>query len=547
MNPTASLAVLGKPDPRASVSLRITDTQRVPVTLALLAAAVFFLLLGGKNAWQREWLVTGLCTVAVLMALVYARAIYRVEPNPVGDVPLAALVWTVLAATVFKRDLVGVLWSPVLMLMLHLVVRRRVSLVFDLASIALATSYCAALHDADTAFRVAAILIITSAFAHIYARNAEGHQRVLDQQRRHLDLLIRCAAIGGLEWKAPDGPATVSARLADWLGLDEGPQPMSAVQNRVAPEQQAEFRAHLDELVHGPMPPLGSRQVPPMDLRCVRQDGREVWLHAEFMALGDEKGVPSKVVATFIDVSRLREAEANTLAALRRQQQLAELRARFVAMTSHEFRTPLAAILSSAELLENYMERLSQPERIAILRGIHDGVGRMTHMLDRILLINKADAQMLEFKPVAVEVQPLLAHIAAELEPHSSQQRIQIEVEPAGATARLDPKLIHHILGNLLSNALKYSDQGVLLQARCGIVEVRFVVQDHGIGIPEADLPDLFEPFHRASNVGERQGTGLGLTLVRKSAELHGGTVTVSSRVGEGTRFEVVLRQGGQP
>lgn len=539
------------PDPRAKASLRIVDTQRKPVTWALLAAAVFFLLLGSKNLWQQEYVVAGLCALAIVVALLYARAIYQRLPNPLSDIALSFIVLGVLAVAVHKRDLVGILWAPPLMLMMHLVSRRQVSLGFDSAAMLIAAFHCYQHHDLDTTFRVTVILLITSAFAHVYARNVEGHHRVLDEQREHLDLMVRCAAVGGMEWAVGDERAQPSERLADWMGLTgetgAGP-PHVRLQDHVAAEHKDALVQLLAELVGGRTEPHGSRHSQPQDLRVVRPDGREVWLHAEFMALADADGKPVKVVATFIDISRLRAAEADTLAALRRQQELNELRARFVAMTSHEFRTPLAAILSSAELLDHYGERLPTGERQAVLKGIHDGVHRMTHMLDRILLINKADAQMLECRPQPIHLAQTLHRIAQELTPGGGAEleRLRIEVTPQDAQPRLDTKLLQHILGNLMSNALKYSPatQPVTVHAVQQANDVVITVEDQGIGIPADELSELFEPFHRCSNVGERKGTGLGLTIVKKSAELHGGHVSVSSQAGRGTRFTVTLRQG---
>ena len=368
--------------PTGARFLRIVDTQRKPVTWALLAAAVFFLLLGAKNLWQQEYVVTGLCALAIVVALMYARAIYWRLPNPLSDIALSFIVLGVLAVAIHKRDLVGILWAPPLMLMMHLVSRRQVSMGFDSIAMLIAALHCYQHHDVDTTFRVTVILLITSAFAHIYARNVEGHHRVLDEQREHLDMMVRCAAVGGMEWAVDNEHAQPSERLAAWMGWPNTPGDAPTrirLQDLVAAEHRDELARLLAQLVQGHTEPHGSRHSPPQDLRVVRPDGQEVWLHAEFMALSDADGKAVKVVATFIDISRLRAAEADTLAALKRQQELNELRARFVAMTSHEFRTPLAAILSSAELLDHYGERLPVDERQAVLKGIHDGVHRMTH------------------------------------------------------------------------------------------------------------------------------------------------------------------------
>jgi signal transduction histidine kinase len=110
----------------------------------------------------------------------------------------------------------------------------------------------------------------------------------------------------------------------------------------------------------------------------------------------------------------------------------------------------------------------------------------------------------------------------------------------------MDEKLLHHILTNLLINAIKYSEDGspVEFTAICQPPKIIFQIRDRGIGIPQQDWQRLFEPFHRASNVGSRQGTGLGLTIVKQCVDLHGGAIVFDTKVGEGTLFTVTLPCG---
>ena len=247
----------------------------------------------------------------------------------------------------------------------------------------------------------------------------------------------------------------------------------------------------------------------------------------------------------FLDVTERHQAELDTHNALERQQELNALRSRIVAMTSHEFRTPLATILSSQDLLRHYHERLPVAERMELLGVIEAGVHRMTRMLDRVLLLGKAEAQMLEFRPTEIDLQALCATLVEEARcveggAHSS---VLLDFEALSTGQHYDEKLLRHILGNLLSNALKYSPQVgmVRLQVRVQDDATVFEVTDEGIGIPSAELPHLFESFHRASNVGSIAGTGLGLAIAKNAVELHGGTIAVTSDEGHGTRFSVRL------
>lgn len=251
------------------------------------------------------------------------------------------------------------------------------------------------------------------------------------------------------------------------------------------------------------------------------------------------------VIWTFLDITRRKHSEARMREALEQQRFLAEMRSRFVAMTSHEFRTPLAAILSAEELLRHYGDRMPPEERRETLESIAQGVQRMSRMLDRVLLLGRADAQMLEFKPARVDLRalcPLLVDEAGLQHPDATS-RVVCDVAPDLAPGLYDEKLLRHIFVNLLSNAIKYSPAGgeVRFEVRLEEDDTVFRVRDRGIGIPAQELGQLFESFHRGSNVGSIQGTGLGLAIVKNAADMHGGTIAVHSVEGEGTTFTVRL------
>jgi PAS domain S-box-containing protein len=256
----------------------------------------------------------------------------------------------------------------------------------------------------------------------------------------------------------------------------------------------------------------------------------------------------SGVIWTFLDITQRKKSEQDTHEALEQQKELNELRSRFVAMTSHEFRTPLASILSAQELLKHYGERLPESEKSEILDSIAAGVQRMMRMLDRVLLIGKANAQMLEFVPRLVDVKHLCQDLLKEACGQQPKSNCRVSAAFAASLDECpeglyDEKLLRHIFGNLLSNAIKYSPKGgdVLFEVTRADGQTVFVVSDQGIGIPADELAHLFESFHRASNVGAIQGTGLGLAIVKNAVTMHGGTIEVSSSPEQGTRFTVRL------
>jgi len=251
------------------------------------------------------------------------------------------------------------------------------------------------------------------------------------------------------------------------------------------------------------------------------------------------------VIWTFLDITERKKSEEDTREALEQQRELNELRSRFVAMTSHEFRTPLATILSSGEILRHYGERLPATEKAEILDSIAASVQRMMRMLDRVLLIGKAEAQMLEFDPRVLDLQALCLELLEEARVQHPDSACELKLDYAGPDqpGLYDEKLLRHIFGNLLSNAVKYSPQGgeVLFRVFTEPGVLVLEVSDCGIGIPEDEIAHLFESFHRASNVGTIQGTGLGLAIAKNAVNVHGGTISVSSRAGSGTCFSVRL------
>jgi len=225
-----------------------------------------------------------------------------------------------------------------------------------------------------------------------------------------------------------------------------------------------------------------------------------------------------------------------------REAELAALKSRFVSMTSHEFRTPLSVILSSAELLEAYGEKWNADKRSKHLARIRDSTNTMSRMLDDVLLIGRAEAGMLELKPAPVDLGALAETVIDEIRATvGSERKLAFDGECGDTPAILDEKLLRHVLTNLLSNAFKYSpgDSTVHFSIRRDDDAALFEVRDEGIGIPPEEELLLFDAFHRCSNADTIPGTGLGLAVVKKSVEVHNGTIDVDTKLGEGTCFSV--------
>lgn len=221
-----------------------------------------------------------------------------------------------------------------------------------------------------------------------------------------------------------------------------------------------------------------------------------------------------------------------------------KLKNQFVSTVSHEFRTPLSVILSGAELLEVHAASLSEIRRLELLAQIKASTTRMHEMVEQVLLLGRIDSGTMIAHPQPVDVTSLCRDILEEVQTATQQRcEIKLEITPDVAGVAMDTALARSILVNVLGNAVKYSRPGgkVVFAVQRQDSVLRFLVTDEGIGIPVMDQARLGEPFHRATNVGEVAGTGLGLTVVKRCLALCGGSLTILSEEGQGTLVIVTL------
>jgi len=265
-----------------------------------------------------------------------------------------------------------------------------------------------------------------------------------------------------------------------------------------------------------------------------------ILLSAEAIQLNDTPHMLSMA----LDITQRKRAEEELMKTLEREKELSQLKSNFVSMVSHEFRTPLGIIQSSAELLREFHPRMQAGERDEQLDSIARNTRRMARMMEDILVLSRLEAGKLEFQPEALDLNAFCGRVVEDVLSTSNHRcRIELLVKSVLPEAAADERLLGHILTNLLSNAVKYSEPGATVHftvERNGCDAV-CVVRDEGIGIPEDDQQRLFKAFHRGGNVGTRPGTGLGLLLVRRCTELHGGQILVESRIGQGTMVTVRL------
>ncbi len=250
-----------------------------------------------------------------------------------------------------------------------------------------------------------------------------------------------------------------------------------------------------------------------------------------------------EVMVILRDITERKQIEEETRRALERERELNELKTQFVSMTSHEFRTPLTTIMSSADLLERYNSRWDDEKKLVYLRKIQTATRHMTELLNDVLLISKAEAGKLEFSPQQMVLEDFCQSVVEDLQMSTTFHTLSLRSHIPHEPILIDRKLMRHILTNLLSNAIKYSPGGgeIVITLNQGVDEIELQIKDFGIGIPKEAKATLFDSFCRASNVGTISGTGLGLAIVKQSVDLHQGQITCHSVVGEGSTFIVKL------
>jgi signal transduction histidine kinase/DNA-binding response OmpR family regulator len=246
-----------------------------------------------------------------------------------------------------------------------------------------------------------------------------------------------------------------------------------------------------------------------------------------------------------VELVERKQAEESRLA-LESQKELQRAQLRFFSMASHAFRTPLGAILGSAQILESAAQSCSDSKRIKNIQRIKAAAKNLTQMLDDILTINRAETGKIEVNPRPIELEKFCQNLVEEMQLIAgSKTPITFVSQGECQMANLDKKLLGYILNNLILNAINYSPKGgdIQLALTCEQKAVTFQIKDHGIGIPPEDQNHLFELFHRGKNIENIPGRGLGLSVVKKSVELQGGKISLQSEEGVGTTVTVTIPQ----
>lgn len=274
------------------------------------------------------------------------------------------------------------------------------------------------------------------------------------------------------------------------------------------------------------------------------KDGRYVWHEGHYTILRDAEGKPTGIVGVIRDTTERQQAEEALKQALEKERQLNLLKTRFVSTASHEFRTPLAIILSYTETLLNYRAKMDEQQVTTRLNRIAQQVLFMKGIMEDVLQLARIQTGRFDFRPTKGDLNALCQEIIEDFATQPEHQgRVRARINPTPVRLAFDQRLMRHVLNNLISNALKYSpaEKPIYFDLITESNQVTITIRDEGFGIPPDDLERLFEPFYRAKNVAHIEGTGLGLSITYEAVVLHGGTIKAESTEGVGTTFTVTL------
>lgn len=245
-------------------------------------------------------------------------------------------------------------------------------------------------------------------------------------------------------------------------------------------------------------------------------------------------------------ISELEKAKADVSNSLEKEKELNQLKSRFVSMASHEFRTPLSSVQLSASLIDKYAEKSNVEAVSKHTTRIKGAVQLLNNILNDFLSLEKLEAGVVTVNEAPVNVVLLGEEITGEMQMICKKnQHIVYQHTGTEAEFSLDAHLLKSTIINLISNAIKYSGEDTFIEFSTEITENECIitVEDNGIGIPEEDQKNLFEPFFRAHNTGNIPGTGLGLNIVKRYISLMGGELTYWSAVNMGTKFKMTFKK----
>jgi PAS domain S-box-containing protein len=362
-------------------------------------------------------------------------------------------------------------------------------------------------------------------------------EAALRNSEMHLHMALSGADMATWDWHIPSGALNFSARWAEIQGLapTELLPRVDSWSSRVHPDDMAQVQCLLDQHFTGQLPAYESEH------RVRHKDGHWVWVNGRGKVVEwDAEGKPLRAVGTAVDITERKRREAELVAARQAAENANHAKSRFLAAASHDLRQPLASLALYVGVLKN---RFAASDRL--MGNIGDCVDSLSELLTKLLDVSKLDAGVVRPRVVDFALDDLLTTLVSLHAGEADLKGLRLHARRSGLVARSDPTLLQRILGNLVTNAIRYTDQGgVLIACRRHHGKHWITVWDTGIGIPEDQSEVIFEEFRQLGDNSRNRGSGLGLAIVAKMAQLLGLQIRLRSRPGRGSMFAIELPLG---
>jgi PAS domain S-box-containing protein len=297
------------------------------------------------------------------------------------------------------------------------------------------------------------------------------------------------------------------------------------------------------ELVTEVLNRKGAKHYKAFDVSVKHKDGYDKVYEVSVTDLRNDPAVGG-IILNAHNITEKIKARDEIKAALEKETELSRQKTQFISTVSHEFRTPLTNISLNVQLLQKYLKDNRLEKAHYAINRLLNAERRLTSLLNEVSLVSKDQSGRLSFTPELWDLRMLTDDLLEQID-YQLQSNVNVVILDCSETkAQLDKNLLTHILGNLVSNAIKYSPSATPIDVRIGlngsgIFEIG--VKDQGIGIPKEEQQFLFDPYFRASNSKDVSGTGLGLNIVKRCVELHGGEITLNSEEDKGTEIVVAI------
>lgn len=258
-----------------------------------------------------------------------------------------------------------------------------------------------------------------------------------------------------------------------------------------------------------------------------------------------ERQVRNRTLILEEAIQELEKTKKDLHNALKKEKELNELKSRFVSMASHEFRTPLTTMMSSLSLVTKYGEQNDAQNQSKHVHKIKTSINNLTDILNDFLSVSKLEEGKIENMPEEINVNQYIPDIISEMKSIAVKGQNFVHIHNGSETVLADKKILKNVLFNLISNAIKFSPENgsIEINSQVSNYSFRISVKDNGIGISKEDQKHLFERFFRGHNATHIQGTGLGLNIVARYAELMNGSVNFESEENKGTTFTIIIPQ----